>query len=111
MAKTYEHTHDGEMGTIVKADEQSKTLIEHKYQDVENILKHNKAQRNEFGKGYNRDRSMRAIAEIPMIVAYQWLQEDGFMFTSLEGEEQHKYLQRKLNNPQWAYLRTSEGTF
>ena len=54
---------------------------------------------------------MRAIAEIPMIVAYQWLQEDGFMFTSLEGEEQHKYLQRKLNNPQWAYLRTSEGTF
>ncbi len=30
MAKTYEHTHDGEMGTIVKGDEQSKTLIEHK---------------------------------------------------------------------------------
>ena len=53
----------------------------------------------------------RKVASIPLVVIYQWLAEDGFLFTQLPQLEQTEYLRKKLNSPEWAYLKTSEGTF
>ena len=110
MARTYEHTHNGIEGEIWQGDSDGKTLVHHRYQDVKNILKENKAKRNEFS-GYNSDKSMLSVAEIPQIILYQWLKDDQVFLFSMQPDEQHKYLQKKLNDPQWAYLRTSEGTY
>lgn len=72
-----------------------------KVQDVEPILERNKALRN-AGDGFNADRSGRRIASIPMVVWLKWLAE------GLDPRD-HAAIRRKLRDPDWAYLRTSEG--
>lgn len=110
MAKTYDKYYEGDELKTVKGDEQNKTFYVHTQQDVEQVLKQNKARRNEFS-GWNTAKDLKAIADIPTVVCYQWLQDDGIMFTQLPKEEMSKYLKKKLNDPQWAYLKTSEGKF
>ena len=112
MAKKYDETYDPSTGikTVYKGDEVTGNLEQHFSQDVEPILKANKIKRNNFD-GYNKDKSVKSIAEIPIVVLYQWLQEgDQFLF-SMPPAEQHTYLRKKLNDPKWAYLKTSEGTY
>ena len=55
---------------------QDNTILTHRYQDVENLLKKNKEERNSFD-GYNAARDMKRVASIPLVVLYQWLQDDG----------------------------------
>ena len=108
MAKTYDKYLEGDELKTIKADEMTNTFYEHTTQDVEGVLKSNKARRNEFS-GWNTAKDVKSIAEIPIVVCYQWLQEDGILFTALPKEEMSKYLKKKLNDPQWSYLKTSEG--
>ena len=62
-------------------------------------------------QGYNASKDVRKVASIPLVVIYEWLAQDGFLFTQLPPLEQTEYLRKKLNSPEWAYLKTSEGTF
>lgn len=112
MAKTYDKTYDPHTGitTTHKGDEVNKNLEQHWSQDVEPILRSNKIKRNNFD-GYNSDRSVKSVAEIPMVVLYQWMTEDNVFLYSMSPQEQHIYLRKKLNDPQWAHLKTSEGTY
>lgn len=72
------------------------------HQDVAPFLDRNKALAN-ANDGYNRTRDMRRLASIPNIVLMQWLNEAG----SMEILRDPKFLSRKLNDPDYLYLRTA----
>ena len=77
-------------------------------QDCEAIVEHNKAMQTEdprLGDWGKR------IALIPNVVVQKWMQEDGINFLTLPKKEKGVYLRRKLNSPEYRYLRTSGGTF
>lgn len=78
-------------------------------QDASKILDQNKRLANE-GKGYSPSKDLQRIASIPNIVTLKWLHEDGVYWPKLPKLEATKYLRKKLNDPQWRYLRTSEGS-
>jgi hypothetical protein len=77
-------------------------------QDVEPILEHNKELRSQ------RQRSDwgRHVAEIPNVILTRWLNEEwarGNVSLRLLGPEMDALVDRKLKDPEWAYLRTDSG--
>lgn len=98
------------LSTEIKA--KNGELIVKRSQDVEPILNLNRAERNEvtswrpFGSG-RRDVPMRKVAEIPLIVAEQWLKEGINIFSG--DPDMQKKIRQKLNSPEYAYLRTFPG--
>ena len=84
-------------------------------QDAEPYLRINKARMNaDVGgaRGLN-DTSRKQIKEswwhvasVPVGVQYKWLAEEGINMTTREGLERAT---KKLNDPEWAYLRTNPG--
>lgn len=72
-------------------------------QDVEPYLDDNKRALNDFQR--RRNETMRKVASIPVNVAYQWLKEG----INVWNKEDHPKIQRMLNSPEYAYLRTSPG--
>lgn len=80
-------------------------------QDVEPILERNRALQN-HSDGYNATRDMRTLASIPNIVLMQWINE---VMTSrncsfddaMKVVNSDKFLKRKLDDGDNAYLRTS----
>lgn len=75
-------------------------------QDVEPVLDHNKAMQAAAAGGWRRNagRTRRKIAEIPNIVAEMWLKQGFNVFRASEAE-----LRKKLDEPDWRYLRTVPG--
>ena len=71
-------------------------------QDVAPFLDRNRAMAN-ANDGYNRTCDMRRLASIPNIVLMQWLNEAG----SMEILRDPKFLAKKLNDPDYLYLRTA----
>lgn len=94
---TYDHSED--------------LMVVRSYQDVEPIIENNKRLQNDGTKGEFQGGWGRRIASIPMNVALMWYKEDGVLFTRMPKAEKAAYLRRKLNDPQWKYLRTSPGVF
>ena len=94
--------------TTFDTDESTGEAFINSYQDVEGIIDANKYNQNSGHDGYNRDRSMRHFAEVPMNIIMKWMQDDGMTsrqyFTMAKGEKE-AYIQRKINDPNWAYLR------
>lgn len=78
-------------------------------QDVTPFLDRNKAMAN-HNDGYTADRTMRRVATIPDIIGLKWLNEEGWDWrhASFDPDVARKLVQ-KLNDPDWAYLRTAEG--
>lgn len=72
-----------------------------KAQDVAPILERNRRLRN-LDDGFNAERDGRRVASIPVVVWHQWLAE-GMDPNDMDA------LKAKLRDPEWAYLRTSEG--
>lgn len=81
-------------------------LVVKRTQDVEPILDHNKRRQAEGVGGWRRSHGAlrRNIAEIPNIVIEQWLKEGFNIFQVSERE-----LRKKLDNPEWSYLKTIPG--
>lgn len=73
--------------------------------DVAPVLERNK-QMLTHNDGYSPTREMRRVASIPYAVGLKWLNEEGWWF---ENPEHHDRLVKKLNDPEWAHLRTAEG--
>ena len=69
------------------------------------ITERNKAMRT-HNDGYTADRSMRRVASIPYILINKWLDEEGW--NALDPAN-HDRLKRKLNDPDYAHLRTADG--
>lgn len=85
---------DGEGGLVVKFS-----------QDITPFLDRNKAMAN-HNDGYSETRELRRVASIPEIVRMKWMNEEGWDCCAPGNEDR---LVKKLNDPDWRYLRTAEG--
>lgn len=88
-------------------DEGDKKLTFVNVQDVEPILELNKAQRSQ---SQHSDWG-RHIARIPNAVLLQWFYEEhakGNLTLQMYTEEFDRIIARKLQDPDWAYLRTDK---
>ncbi len=75
--------------------------------DVSDVLEHNKQLRSMPQK---RDRVFNHVASIPSVIIVKWLDEERargheVQFLSKEFDE---LTQRKLNDPEWKYLRVDK---
>lgn len=74
-------------------------------QDVEPILERNRQLRSEE----QRSDWGRHVASIPNVIMVRWLNEEwgkGNTTIRLFGREMDELVERKLKDPEWAYLRT-----
>lgn len=78
-----------------------KVHVEH-IQDVDPILDENKRKQNLEQRGW-----VRQVGSIPHVVTVKWMQEDGVFWPRLAPREQDEYLRRKLNDPDYLYLKTT----
>ena len=93
------------LDTKIHLDSNGKDLTVETSQDVEPILEHNKMlrdmeQRSDWG---------RHVASIPNVIMVQWLNEEwqrGNTSIKLFGPEMDALVERKLKDPDWAWLRT-----
>ena len=99
--------HAGVTTTFHYDEDGDKSIIE-TTQDVEPILEANKAMQAD-GDGYTPSRDLKHIASIPLVIVQKWMEEDGVNFLALGKPEKRAYLRRKLNDPEYLYLRTSPG--
>jgi hypothetical protein len=74
-------------------------------QDVEPILDSNRQKQNAGREYYASAGDYWKVASIPITVQYKWLIEDGIDVTN---EDHWPRVQRKLNDPDWRYLKTAE---
>jgi hypothetical protein len=75
-------------------------------QEVGGILDHNKLIRdNDPNRGWRMNGDWRLYASIPNVIVHKWLEEGIDIYSG----EQQDALARKLNDPDWAYLRTANG--
>jgi len=77
-----------------------------KVQDVEPILERNK----ELAKTDHQKNGIRSgwwhAASIPNVIIEKWISEDGINFYN---PDHWAAVKRKLNSPEWRYLRTGNG--
>ncbi len=90
-------------------DEMEDRTTIRRVQDCEPIVERNKLLQTD--NPYSPDRSLKRIASIPLVIAEKWIAEDGINWLSLPKKEKAAYLRKKLNDPDWRHLRTSEGVF
>lgn len=92
------------VATAIKA--RNGQLVVKRTQDVEPFLDMNKRMQAEGAGGWRRTARMtrRHVAEIPNIVIEMWLKQGFNMFQVTERE-----LRRKLDEPEWSYLKTIPG--
>jgi hypothetical protein len=78
-----------------------------KVQDVEPILEWNKVARSERQNG----EFSRHKARIPNVIYERWFHElaQGNPRIAMFGPEMDEYVERKLKDPEWAYLRTDSA--
>lgn len=77
-------------------------------QDVEPVLERNKKLQNE---PQNRKSDFRHIASIPNIFLIRWLDEEyarGNTTIKFLSEEMDALVEKKLNDPDWKWLRTDK---
>jgi len=80
-------------------------LVVHSFQDVEDIVEHNKWLQNEPQRG-----DLRHVASIPLNIINQWLNEEwahGNVDLRMSGHEFDAMIARKLRDPDWRWLRTA----
>lgn len=86
-------------------EEDGEDVHVHAFQDCGDTLDANRAMANENdGWSMGGGKLMRRAASIPMIVWFKWLNEEGWDAFAPENSER---LKRKLNDSEWAYLRTA----
>ncbi len=93
--------------TKIHLDSNGQDLAIENIQDVEPILEHNKMlrtmeQKSDWG---------REIAEIPNVILVRWLNEEhakGNEDLRLFTPEMDAIVKKKLQDPDWAYLRTDK---
>ena len=97
-----------DLGTDISTAIKAKNGLLHvkRVQDVEPYLDANKRMQADQVGGWRRTagKTRRQIAEIPNIVVEMWLKQGFNIFHASERE-----LRKKLDEPEWAYLRTVPG--
>ena len=90
--------------TRLTLDRGEKLIVAETVQDVEPILERNKQlqsepQKSDWG---------RHIGTIPNVILVKWLYEEGANVWRMSSHEFGTFLRRKLNDPDWRYLRTDK---
>lgn len=99
---------DGNTLTEYVVDESADQGYIRKFERIQERLDLNK--RYQADKVYTaRGHDMQRVASIPRVIAHHWMIEDGVNWLALRGDDLNRYLSRKLNDPDWKWLRTSEG--
>jgi len=78
-------------------------------QDVEPLLKLNKQEFNNdsmYGGVETKDKSMRKVASIPLIIIERWKRELGI---DIMNKHDMPKIKKLLNDPEWRFLRTHES--
>lgn len=96
-------------GVVVRPhfDSNGKDLAVEHIQDVEPILENNKLLRGEE----QRSDWGRHVASIPNVIYVRWLDEErakGNTSLRMFSPEFDEIVQKKLEDPEWAYLRTDK---
>lgn len=73
--------------------------------ETDPVIERNKAMAT-HNDGYTKDRTMRRVASIPLIIWLKWLNEEGW---DAFKPENAKKLCDKLNDVEWSHLRTATG--
>jgi len=89
--------------TRVHRDGSDRLIHFERVQDVEPVLESNKARRGQRQSG-----DFRHIASIPNVVLERWMNEEGVNYLALPADEFARLIRRKLADPEWRWLRTSE---
>lgn len=102
-----EYLFTDELGIVHSLEEvgDDKYLL-HASQDTDAIIDRNKAMAT-HNDGYSPSRELRRVATIPALVRMKWLQEEGW--DAWRPDRYAVELMRKLNDPEWQYLRTAPG--
>jgi hypothetical protein len=96
---------NGVIRTSIEQDGDTVTI--HSQQDVEPALERNRRLRQETD-GMSDGGTMYHIGSIPWNVITIWNKLDGVDFMQMPAKDQEKYMMRKLQDPDWAYLRTTD---
>lgn len=86
-------------------DVTKQTEITHTYDDCAHILESNKYERNNFDRSKQAE-SWWKVGSIPLSIINKWMLEEGWDPFKKENAGR---VWKKLNDPEWAYLRTSPG--
>lgn len=81
------------------------TVISHTYEDVAPQLNLNKIERTDFDRT-KQNESWWKVASIPPSIQTKWLIEEGIDVCNRHHWDR---VRQKLNDSDWAYLRTSPG--
>lgn len=105
------------MKRLIEYDPLTKTKVWHEYdsltdvtyihteQDVEDIIERNKyLYKEDKGQGVKDD--WWYVGNIPNTVIHKWLIEDGI---DVYNKDHWQAVRRKLNDPEYRYLRCSQG--
>lgn len=86
-------------------DWKTDTSVIRTVQHVSPTLDLNKTSRNdETQKWRGKNNDFWKVGSIPLVVLHQWMVEEGINFMTKEGLQRIK---RKLDDPNWAYLKTA----
>jgi hypothetical protein len=90
-------------------DHESDTMVFETVQDVLPYIENNKANYNRSDAFTRWKPEMVEVADIPNVVVEQWLREDPPLNIFKNDPETRKEVRRRLNSPEWRYLRTTPG--
>ena len=101
---------DGLKRTTLIGDEMEKKIVIKEQLNINPHLKSNKELYNK-NDGYNKDRTLKRVASIPILALQIWAEEyngDNNWF-SLPKVIQNKILKKKLNSNEYQYFKTAPG--
>jgi hypothetical protein len=82
-------------------------LTVRRVQDVESIIERNKFLQ---GEGQTWAGAFRHIGTIPNVILEKWMNEEGAPnLLAMSGDEFGQFVKRKLNDPDWRWLKTTSG--
>lgn len=102
--------HDG-LATGMRVEGDGKITVR-TWQDVEPFVEMNKVRQTDGSNGYGKTRELRHTMSIPHNVFLMWLQADGILpMVAMRWSKYEKvaYLKKKVNDPDYQYLRTVPG--
>ena len=87
-------------------DDGEDKLVLHTHGDVQGVIDANKAAQNAWDGRFNPKKTFHHVASIPPEIALKWLHEEGYNIYQREGFE--AIIKKKLNDPEWRYLKTKD---
>lgn len=93
---------DAHDGVVTRYYEEEGKSILVTTQDVEKVVNANKERQQVAQTG-----GFRLIADIPAVIFEKWMNDDGVNLCALPKRELAAYVNRKINDPDWQWMKSS----